>query len=144
MDEATDSILPEGNTLTQDDYETLAAFRFELRRFLEFSKSAAKALGLTPHQHQALLAIRAARGRALTVGMLAEQLFVQPHSASELTERLVALGLLLREPSGEDRRRVELRLSAAAEDLLARMSAVHRGEVLRMRPALTQILEKLG
>ena len=76
--------------------------------------------------------------------MLAEQLFVQPHSASELTERLVALGLLLREPSGEDRRRVELRLSAAAEDLLARMSAVHRGEVLRMRPALTQILEKLG
>lgn len=133
----------EGAMLTQEDYEALAAFRFELRRFLEFSKSAAKSLGLTPHQHQALLAIRAARDQALTVGMLAEQLFIQPHSASELTERLVTLGLLVRESSGDDRRRVRLRLSAAATNLLARMSAVHRDEVLRIRPTLTGILEKL-
>lgn len=136
--------LPPDAALTQGDYESLAAFRFELRRFLEFSKDAAKALGMTPHQHQALLAIRAAAGQTMSIGDLAAQLFIQPQSASELTDRLVALGLLDRQATDEDRRRVRLSLTPAAEERLGRMSTVHRAEVVRIRETLTAILERLG
>lgn len=129
--------------LTQSDYEALAAFRFELRRFLQFSEEAARSLGLTPQQHQALLAIRAAPGQAMSIGVLAEQLFIQPHSASELADRLEALDLLVRETAENDRRRVRLRLTPAAEDRLARMTTAHRGEVVRMRGTLTAILARL-
>jgi DNA-binding MarR family transcriptional regulator len=135
---------PGDAVLTQVDYETLAAFRYELRRFLRFSEEAAKLLGMTPLQHQALLAIRAAATQSMSVGELAEQLFVQPHSASELADRLVALDLLAREVADDDRRRVCLKLTPAALDRLARMSATHRAEVVRIRGTLTGLLERLG
>ncbi|MBD3761212.1 helix-turn-helix domain-containing protein [Rhizorhabdus sp.] len=129
--------------VSQRDYETLAAFRFELRKFLAFSEQAAKALGMTPQQHQSLLAIRAAPDRMLTIGDLAEQLFIQPHTASELADRMVALGWLERRASAGDRRRVCLALTEAAGQMLASMSATHRGEVLRIRGTLTELLARL-
>src|SRR5215831_9749221 len=45
--------------MTDSDYQRLAGFRFMLRQFLDFSAQAARAQGLTPPQHQALLVIRA-------------------------------------------------------------------------------------
>jgi DNA-binding MarR family transcriptional regulator len=129
--------------LSQEDYEALAAFRYELRHFLHFSEKAAKQVGLTPQQHQALLAIRADPRGGLSVGNMAEQLFIQPHSASELAERLIFLGLLTRQPAEDDRRRMWLRLTPAAEDRLERMSTAHRAEVVRVRPTLTAILRRL-
>jgi DNA-binding MarR family transcriptional regulator len=138
----TEALADVGN-LTQGDYEALAAFRFELRRFLQFSEEAARSLGMTPQQHQTLLAIRAAPGQEMSIGVLAEQLFIQPHSASELADRLVALDLLVRVTAENDRRRVRLRLTPAAEDRLARMTTTHRGEVVRMRGTLTAILARL-
>jgi hypothetical protein len=42
--------------LTKAEYQTLAAFRYHLRRFLRFSEAAAQSAGLTPRQYQALLA----------------------------------------------------------------------------------------
>ncbi len=130
--------------VSQADYETLAAFRHELRRFLNFSEQAAKVLGMTPQQHQSLLAIRAAPGRSLTIGELAEQLFIQPHTASELAERMIAIGWLERRPAAQDRRRVMLGLTARSEAILGQMSTTHRGEVLRMRSTLTELLGRLG
>lgn len=126
--------------VSQKDYETLAAFRYELRKFLNFSEQAAKALGMTPQQHQSLLAIRAAPDRLLSIGELAEQLFVQPHTASELADRMVALGWLERRANGSDRRRVGLGLTAEAENLLGRMSTTHKAEVLRIRGTLHDLL----
>lgn len=134
----------ESGPVSQADYETLAAFRYELRRFLNFSAQAAKALGMTPHQHQSLLAIRAAPEQMLTVGDLADQLFIQPHTASELAERMIALGWLERRPSPGDRRRVPLGLTPQSQTMLGKMSATHRGEVLRVRSTLTDLLSRLG
>lgn len=131
-------------SVSQADYEALAAFRFELRRFLNFSEQAAKALGMTPQQHQSLLAIRAAPDRRLTIGDLADQLFVQPHTASELAERMIAMGWLARHPAADDRRRVMLGLTPRSEAILAKMSATHRDEVLRIRSTLTELLERLA
>jgi DNA-binding MarR family transcriptional regulator len=129
--------------ISQQDYESLAAFRLELRHFLHFSEQAAKRLGLTPQQHQALLAIRAAPGQTMSVGDLGDQLFIQPHSASELVDRLVALGLMSKQSAAQDRRRSVLALTESAAAILAQMSTVHRAEVVRIRKTLTAILARL-
>lgn len=134
---------PADEHLSEEDYQTLAAFRYELRRFLQFSEQAAKSVGLTPQQHQALLAMRADPRGGMGVGELAEQLFVQPHSASELADRLIALGMLTREPAEDDRRRMWLRLTPAAKKLLERLSPAHRAEVVRVKPILTSLLGRL-
>jgi len=135
--------LDDDSEVSQRDYETLAAFRFELRRFLNFSEKAAKALGMTPQQHQSLLAIRAAPKGLLTIGDMAEQLFIQPHTASELADRMVGLGWLERCAGGEDRRRVGLGLTAQSRAMLDRMSATHRDEVKRISGTLTHLLTQL-
>ena len=44
---------------SQADYEALSEFRYLIRCFLQFSQNAARAVGLTPRQHQALLTIKA-------------------------------------------------------------------------------------
>ena len=132
------------SAISQGDYEILAAFRFELRRFLNFSEQAAKALGMTPQQHQSLLAIRASSNGMLSIGDLADQMFIQPHTASEMADRMVSLGWLERRPDPDDRRRVGLGLTATAESMLGRMSTTHRDEVVRIRGSLTDLLAQLG
>ena len=48
--------------LTREDYENLLAFRTSLRRFLHWSETKARDAGLTPAQHQLMLAIKGRRG----------------------------------------------------------------------------------
>src|ERR1700731_4491393 len=92
------------------DYTALADFRYEIRRFLNFSETAARAAGIEPHQHQALLAIKGLPARQIaTVGALAERLQIQHHSAVELTNRLESKGLIRRSRGQADRREVLLR-----------------------------------
>src|SRR3954468_4215370 len=88
-----------------DDYRALANFRYALRAFLEFSGSAAKSVGLTPQQHQAMLSvIGAPEGQPVTVGFLAKRMLLKHHSTVELVDRLVELDLLARQPDAADRR----------------------------------------
>lgn len=126
---------------TQADYEALAEFRFQIRRFLDFSQNAARAVGLTPAQHQALLAIKGNPGGApMIVGELAERLCVRHHSAVELVDRLVAAGLVMRAVDRADHRRVFLQLTPVAEEHLAELSAAHLDELARLSPSLKQLL----
>ena len=130
--------------LTDNDYAALADFRFSLRQFQAFSEREAAQCGLTPQQHQALLAIRAApRGRA-TVGHVAERLILKPHSATGLVDRLEALGLVLRRLSEQDRRRALLELTEQAHGILTTLSAAHRQEIGRLRPLLMELLDRVG
>jgi DNA-binding MarR family transcriptional regulator len=130
------------------DYRVLSDFRYVIRRFLEFSEAAAHAAGLTPRQHQALLAIKGFSGIGCsgserpTVGDLAERLRIQHHSAVERVDRLGSAGLVVRTHDLQDRRRVLVSLTEPAETCLAGLSAVHLGELRRLRPALLQILEQ--
>jgi len=122
----------------------LAEFRYLVRRFLEFSEAAARRAGLTPRQHQALLAIKGfPADRSPTVGELAGRLCIRHHSAVELVDRLVDADFCTREHDPEDRRRVILALTDAAEGRLALLSAIHLEELRSLRPALLQILERL-
>lgn len=112
-------------------YRALADFRFEIRRFLDFSAGLARRAGLAPAQHQALLAIRAADNSRLPIGELGRQLFIQPHTASELAARLEKIGLVERDRTADSRVRV-LRLSPAGRECLGSLSRAHRDEVRRI------------
>jgi len=132
------------SAVTRSQYGDLARFRHALREFLRFSESAAAAVGLTPEQHQALLAVRGApRGAPLTVGDLARTLLVRPHSAVGLVDRLEAVGLLRRQAGTRDRRQVLLALTVAGRRVLARLAAAHRDELRQMGPRLRALLEAL-
>jgi DNA-binding MarR family transcriptional regulator len=129
-------------TIRKEEYEQMAAFRYALRVFLRFSEQAAEAVGLTPQQHQALLAIQGFPGRErVTVGELAERLQVRHQSAVGLVDRLAAQGLLKREPAEGDRRQVFVSLTGQGQDLLNRLTAAHRVELRRLRPGLQRLLE---
>jgi DNA-binding MarR family transcriptional regulator len=131
--------------LTRTQYVALAAFRYELRRFLAFSETAAHGAGLPTQQHQALLAIAGFDGAdAPTVGTLSERLMIAPHTATELTARMVEAGLISKVPSRQDRRKVHLALTDKAEDLLAELSTAHLKELKSLEPALTAALARLG
>lgn len=128
--------------LSDAHYEALASIRYELRRFLHFSEQAASSSGVTPQQHQALLAIRASGGSVL-VGELAERLLLKPHSASEHVDRLAKLGLVRRGTGTADKRQVPIELTAEGSALLASLSRAHRDELRRIRPLLTQLIGTL-
>jgi DNA-binding MarR family transcriptional regulator len=131
--------------VTKADYETLAAFRHALRRFLAFSEAAAAAEGAPPQQHQALLAIKGHAGPApIGLGELADALVVRHNTAVELCDRLAAGGLIVRTHDREDRRRISLTLTPKAEAVLERLSAAHLGELKDMAPLLTELLRRLG
>lgn len=126
--------------LTDSDYVVLADFRFALRRFIAFSESKAAEHGLTPQQHQALLAIHAVKGDTATIGYIAERLILKPHSASELVNRLESLGLIVRQASSNDGRVSVLKLSRIAISKLAALSNTHQEEIRRLRPVLGGLL----
>lgn len=129
-------------TLTSEQYAALADFRFRLRRFLAFSEAAAARAGLPPQQHQALLTVAGHVGHTpATVGLLAEQLLIAPHSAAELVARMVEGGLLTKNRDTEDRRRSALALTSRAEALLQSLTAVHLEELRGLAPALTEVLD---
>lgn len=131
--------------LSKAQYEMLAAFRFALRQFLKFSEDAAHAAGITPQQHQALLAIKGYPGRdRVTVGELAERLQVAHHSAVGLIDRLTSENLVAREPSEEDRRRVFIALTTHGEKVLEQLAAAHHEQLSRIGPEIRTLLERLG
>jgi DNA-binding MarR family transcriptional regulator len=124
------------------DYEALARFRYELRKFQAFSKAAASKAGLTPQQHQALLTIRGFSGRdPVSVGDLAEFLLIRHHTAVELMDRMTKLGLLNRIADEADGRRVLVELTKEGERRLRKLSQIHLEELRAIGPVLTGILK---
>jgi len=131
------------NDLSDPDYASLATFRHAIRKFLAFSEEKAGREGLTPQQHQALLAIRATANGEATVGYIAERLLLKPHSASELVSRLESIDMITRTASELDGRQFHLALTTKAESIMRELSATHREELRRLRPLLMAILKQL-
>ena len=129
--------------ISQADYQRLSEFRYLIRRFLEFSQVQANDAGLTPRQHQALLAIKGFPGGGpVTIGDLAERLRIRHHSAVELVNRLCEAGLVARDQDKQDNRRVLLQLTERADDHLAELSAAHLDELSRIEPMLKRLLTR--
>ncbi len=129
--------------LSDRDYRTMAAVRAELRGFAHFTEKVAAGAGLTPQQHQLLVALRAADGFQLTIGQLADTLYLKPHSVTGLADRLEAIGLVERVRSDKDRRSISLQMTSKGKKLLASLSKTHRDELRRIRPLLISLLSQL-
>ncbi|MGP7997160.1 MAG: MarR family winged helix-turn-helix transcriptional regulator [Streptosporangiaceae bacterium] len=126
--------------LTTEDYENLLAFRTGLRRFLRWSEARAREVGLTPAQHQLLLAIKGHPGTdPPAVGDLAEYLLLRPHSTVELIDRAEAAGLVERWGDEGDGRITRVRLTAGGAQRLDRLTAAHLDELQRLAPILDQL-----
>lgn len=131
--------------LTKSNYELLAALRRALRIFQRFSRDAARGAGLTPQQHQALLAIKGFPGRDYaSIGELAESLQLRHHSAVGLVDRLCRKQLARRTTSSADRRRVDVRLTPRGEACIERLSAAHLRELRQLGPGIRRLLESVS
>jgi DNA-binding MarR family transcriptional regulator len=130
--------------LSDEEYRSLAEFRHALRVFLRFSEEAARAEGLTPHQHQLLLAVRGApEGTSPTVAELAERLQLRPNSALELARRAELAGWVHLRRDPQDQRRQHVELAADGARRLERLSQLHREELIGFRGRLGRLLDAL-
>jgi DNA-binding MarR family transcriptional regulator len=130
--------------LSDRDYRALARFRYALRSFQRFSEDAARDAGLTPAQHQLLLAVRGWDGEGPpTVSDLAERLQQKLHSTTELVSRAEANGLVDRAVDPTDHRRTLVGLTEDGASKLAELTLDHRQELRRFRTELTSLLDAL-
>lgn len=119
--------------LNKHDFETLANFRYQLRKFVRFSEQAARRCGINALQYQLLLQIKGYPGRAwATVGELAERLQAHHHGVVALISRCGEQGYVVRRRSSEDRRRIEIRLLKKADKILDELARLHRAELLSL------------
>jgi DNA-binding MarR family transcriptional regulator len=130
--------------LADDDYRTLLAFRTGIRRYLRWAEERAAEAGITPAQHQLLLAIRGLGPVAPTVGDLAAELLLRHHSAVELIDRAEAADLVRRIPDRDDHRVVRVRLTARGARRLQALASLHLAELARMAPAMRPIWDALS
>ena len=115
-------------------YETLAAFRYELRRYLRHSEEMTRRHGITPLQYQLLLHVKGFPGREYaSVTELAERLQAKHHGVVGLVTRSEAAGLVERRAGETDRRLVHVYLTAKGEQKLARLADLHRHELLQLQ-----------
>ena len=131
--------------ISSDDYRTLAEFRATLRRFLRISEELAHGVGLTPQQHQAILAIKGFVGDSSpSISDLADRLQIRHNSAVELVNRLVTRKLVRRLKAHGDGRRVRLQLTQSGNRLLAQLAHAHRIELRKIGPRIMLLLQQLA
>jgi DNA-binding MarR family transcriptional regulator len=122
------------HNMSKADFEALAQFRYQLRRFLRFSEELTRRTGITPLQYQLMLQIKGFPGREwATVVELAERLQAKHHGVVALISRCELAGLVARKASRSDMRRVEVELTAKGERCLEKLARLHRAELLSLR-----------
>jgi DNA-binding MarR family transcriptional regulator len=130
--------------LTDREYRSLAQFRHALRVFQRFSEEAAREEGLTPSQHQLLLAVRGWDGGGPpSTSDLADALQLKLHSVVELAQRAEAAGLVERSVDPVDGRRQLVALTPLGSEKLASLSLLHRDELRRFRAEMVDVLREL-
>jgi DNA-binding MarR family transcriptional regulator len=133
-------------SMSDEDYAKLLGFRSDLRRFLHWSEEQAIAAGLTPSQHQLLLAIKGHRGdRGPTIGEAADYLALRHHSAVGLIDRAEKAGYVKRSKDADDHRVIHLQLRPAGAKLIQHLSQAHLEELRRLESfRLFEPLDRAG
>lgn len=128
--------------LTKQEYERLAEFRYELRRYLRQTELEARKLDLTPQHYQLMLAVKGFPGRDwANITELAERLQIRHNAVIGLVNRAETRGLLERRPdsNGGDRRIVEIHLTEQGEQALLQLASALHDERARMRSAMAAL-----
>ena len=111
-----------------------------LRRFLRWSEDQAAAAGLTPAQHQLLVAIKGHPGpKAPAIRELAEYLLLQSHSAVGLVQRAEAAGVVRRQQDDRDARVVRVHLTDKGDHLVADLTTAHLAELRKLAESLNKL-----
>lgn len=127
------------------DYQALAEFRYQIRRFVRFSEDAARRAGLEPQHHQLMLAVKGMpEGRVCRIADVAERLQLEHHSVVELGDRLVKRGLIEKVRGEQDRREVQVKLTARGDRLLGQLTWHTRAELRSAAPALVSALREIA
>jgi DNA-binding MarR family transcriptional regulator len=130
--------------LTLSDYQALAEFRYQIRKFLRFSEHAVRAAGMEVGQYQLMLAIKGMPdGVRPRIRELANRMHIQHHSAVELVNRLESRGYVRRERAQDDRREVLLALTPKGERVLEELARHHHDELRSAAPDLVAALRRL-
>jgi len=125
---------PDNRRLTKHDFEILADFRYQIRKFVRFSEQVSRQHGITPRQYLLLLHVKGYPGRDwATVGELAERLQAKHHGVVALVSRCEKQGFVERRRSSEDRRRIEIHLLENGERVLDELARLHRAELLSLQ-----------
>lgn len=120
-------------SLSKTEFEALAHFRYQLRRFLRFSEEVTRKQGVTPLQYQLMLQIKGFPDREwASVGELAERLQAKHHGVVSLISRCEAAGLVARRTSRGDLRLVEVELTPKGERVLQKLALLHRDEIVSL------------
>lgn len=131
--------------LIHEQYEQLLQLRTGLRRFLRWSEEQAEEHGLTPAQHQLLLAIRGSASRGgPTIGELSQALVLRHHSVVGLVDRAHSAGLVTRR---RDRRRhsvVHVLLTDRGRQALRALALVHMREIAELAPAMQALWQAIA
>ena len=124
--------------------QTLADFRYELRRFYQFSEQAAVRQGVQSKQYQLLLQVAGAPPEAMvTIAYAAERMGLKHNSMVELVDRSEREGLLVRKDDLNDRRRTLLRVSRKGQQVLHRLAGEHARELTERAPRMMKALEQI-
>lgn len=130
--------------LTEGEFEQLLALRTGLRRFLHWSEEQAKSAGITPAQHQLLLAVRGHNSpEGPTIGELAGYLLLRPHSTSELIDRAVTAGLITRNTDAVNASVVRVALTPLGAEKLRALSAAHLQELAELGPTMRTLWQEI-
>ena len=123
-----------GPRVSKRQYESLANFRYELRRYLRYSEEVTRRHGMTPLQYQLLLQVKGFPDRDYaSVGELAERLQAKHHGVVALVTRCENAGLVERRVNEKDRRQVQVSLTEKGEKQLERLAELHRRELLQLQ-----------
>jgi DNA-binding MarR family transcriptional regulator len=127
--------------MSDGDFQNLLTFRTSLRRFLHWSQTQARAVGLTPAQHQLLVAIKGHSGdQDPTISDLAEYLLLRHHSVVELVDRAATAGVVERSRDAEDGRLTRVALTPDGAARLSRLGPAHLDELRNLAPVLDQLV----
>jgi DNA-binding MarR family transcriptional regulator len=130
--------------LTLSDYQALAEFRYQIRRFLRFSEQVIRKTGLEKGQYQLMLAIKGMPADVRPrIRELASRLEIRHNSAVELVNRLEARGFVHRTRAQDDRREVLLALTPKGEKVLAELALHHHDELRSAGPELVTALRRI-
>jgi len=122
-----------------------AEFRYQLRRFLSFSESAAERCGVPAQQYQLLQVVGAApMGESASITYVAERMLLRHHSAVELVDRAQRADLVRRVADPEDHRRSLVELTPRGAGVLRDLLAEHIDELQRLGPELVRALQRLA
>jgi DNA-binding MarR family transcriptional regulator len=130
--------------LDTEDYRALAEFRYQIRRFLAVGEEIAHSARLQPQQYTMLLMLRGLpAGQEPTILVLAERLQIRHNSAVELANRLAKRGLIRRDRSQSDSRKVLLQLTNKGVALIEKLGEKRFVQLHSSQPELVSALNQV-